>query len=100
MTLLSKVEHAFEIEGLGCVIAPGAPYPSATVPVVRKRDQIQLRTPDGRVIDTYVASIELISGPAFKDSVAIRLPKPIRPADIPAGTEVWYKGEDTKPNTH
>jgi hypothetical protein len=56
MTLLLKVEDVFDISGQGCVIAPVVPIGADFK--IRAKDQIQLRTPDGRVgpiPSTYLA---------------------------------------------
>jgi hypothetical protein len=60
---------------------------------IRVKDQIQLRTPDGRVCDTQIAGIEFAHGTkqdASKISrMAIILPRNIPKEDVPSGTEVW-----------
>lgn len=87
MTHLFKVEDVFDL-GRGCVIVP--PIPSSLEFNVRAKDQIQLRSPDGHVLDTHIASIEL-SKPADGSAcrAAIMLPREIIKKDIPVGTEVW-----------
>src|SRR5256885_10724441 len=56
MIFLSTVEDTFQIANVGCVVA--------VLPVLhikrRTHDSIQLRTPDGRVVDTYVAAIPMV----------------------------------------
>jgi translation elongation factor EF-Tu-like GTPase len=88
MTLLFKVENVFGISGRGCAIVPAV---SAGVDFgIRAKDEIQLRTPDGHVIDTHIASIELLKpqdGSACR--MAIMLPRDLVPQDVPTGTEVW-----------
>ena len=88
MTLLFKVEDVFDISERGCVIAPVVP-PGADSKI-RAKDQIQLRTPNGRVHDTHIASIEWLKpqdGGACR--IAIMLPRDLVKQDVPAGTEVW-----------
>jgi hypothetical protein len=92
MTFLSKVEDCFEISGRGCFIVPGVPRSGENIPHVQERDRIQLRTPDGRVIDTYVMSFSVFSGPKAKDCFPIRLPLEITKETVPIGTEVWHIG--------
>ena len=88
MTLFRKVEYVFNISRRGCVIVPvalsGADFK------IRRKDQIQLRTPGGRVLDTRIASIELLKpqdGSACR--MAIMLPRDLVKQDVPIGTEVW-----------
>lgn len=85
MTLLFKVEDVFDF-GRGCVMVPAVPNGVA----VRIRDKIQLRTPDGRVLDTHIASVEL-SKPSDGSAcgAAIMLPRELVKRDVPTGTEVW-----------
>ena len=65
----------------------------------RMKDPIQLRGPDGRVLDTHVAGLEMVSGPNVRrDVVAFMLSKDITKQDIPPGTEIWLisEGHDSK----
>jgi len=62
---------------------------------LRANDPIQLRTPDGRVLDTYVAGIEMLCGPAVKDRMAFLLPKDVTKQDVPKGTEIWLTQESS-----
>jgi hypothetical protein len=56
---------------------------------LRAQDAIQFRNPDGRVLNTYIASIEMLCGPEVKDRRAFLLPKEITKQDVPKGTEIW-----------
>ena len=88
MRLLFKVEDVLDISGRGRVIAPVIPDGSDFK--IRAKDRIQLRTPDGRVLETHIASIELLKpqdgGPC---RMAIMLPCDLVQQDVPTGTEVW-----------
>jgi hypothetical protein len=88
--LLSEVTDVFFIEGRGCVILPGAPYPSATIPVLRRGSPITLRRPDGSQIATHIQELEMINRRPPVPFVPIFLRTPISKSDIPVGTEVWY----------
>jgi translation elongation factor EF-Tu-like GTPase len=91
MTRLFKVEDVFEIPERGCVILPR--IPAELDFKIRVKDQIQLRTPDGRVFDTQIAAIEFADGRKEDGSkssrMAIMLPRNITKEDVPSGTEVW-----------
>lgn len=90
MTLLFKVEGVFDISGRGCVLAPQV-FSNLDVKV-RAKVQLQLRTPDGKVLDTHIASIEL--GKPQDGSPCrtfIMLPREFVKKDIPIGTEVWLR---------
>jgi len=94
MKMLSKVEDSFELPGRGCIIVPGVPDPGTMVPVVRVKDKIQLRKPDGQIVDTHVAGIEILCGPNARHCNPILLPKDVSREDVPIGTEVWHVVED------
>jgi hypothetical protein len=88
LVFLSTVEDTFSVSGRGCVLVPADPRSSLDFRL-RAKDPIQLRTPDGRILDTYVAGIELLCRPAVKDRMAFLLPKDVTKQDIPKGTEIW-----------
>jgi hypothetical protein len=85
--LLALVEYAFQISGRGCVIVPGE-WCSPDLRF-RAKDRIQLRRPDGRILDTHIASVEMLSGPELKGRMAFLLPRPIDKSEAPPGTEIW-----------
>ncbi|MEP6671575.1 MAG: hypothetical protein ABJF10_20600 [Chthoniobacter sp.] len=95
--LLSTVTDVFVIEGRGCVILPGAPYPSATIPVLRRGAPIMLRRPDGSELASRIRDLEMINRGPTIPFMPILLQSPISNDDIPIGTEVWYfpTAEDT-----
>ena len=88
MKLILKIEDVFDISGVGCVVTPEIPVDLGFN--VKPKDRIQLRTPEGHVLDTHI--VGLMSGrPAgssrrFYDIV---LPSTLSKRDVPIGTEVW-----------
>jgi hypothetical protein len=81
------VENSFQIAGRGCVLVPApSPLPDFRL---RAEDPIRLQYPDGRTLETRIASIEMLSGPGAKGRLAFLLPEPITKSDIPSGTEIW-----------
>jgi translation elongation factor EF-Tu-like GTPase len=85
---LSKVEDVFQISGRGCVVVPAVPGSSVDFQL-RTHDSIQLRNPDGRVLDTYIAGIEMVCGQKVRDRIAFLLPGNITTHDVPKETEIW-----------
>jgi hypothetical protein len=87
MTFLFKIEEVFEIYGRGCVIVPviaeGADFK------IRPRDAIQLRTPDGRTLNTHIGSVEFLTPEVGTCRMAILLPTDIQKQDVPNGSDVW-----------
>lgn len=92
MLFLSEVEDTFTVAGRGCVIIPAVPRPDCDLQL-RVRDPIQLRTPDGRTIDTYIAGVELLCGPAVKCRMVFLLPGEITQTDVPKGTQIWLPSQ-------
>lgn len=92
MKLLFVVEHAFQITGRGCVLAPG-PAEATGGPVVKVGSAIRLELGDGSVRDTYVTGLELLNygsrpRPAAR-TVPILLPNDLKKDDVPPGTRVF-----------
>lgn len=92
MMLFGKVDDVFIINGRGCVVV----FSWLTDNVrVRVKDQIQLRTPDGNLRDTYIAGVETMCGPKVDWSkLGICLPKDIGKQDVPRGTELWLSRDE------
>ena len=88
MRLLFKVEDTFSISGRGCVIVPA--IPEGLDFRIRAKDQIELRTPEGRVLQTHIASVELAKRQNAPCRMVIMLPPDIEKQDVPTGTEVWF----------
>jgi hypothetical protein len=90
---LSKVEDFFEVSGRGCVIVPAVPHSEADFRL-HVLDPIQLRSSGGRVLDTYVAGIEILCGPQVVDRIAFLLPADVVKKDVPSGAEIWLIREE------
>ena len=86
MVLLTTVESSFEVPGRGCWIVP-AQWKSDLR--VRQEDKIQLRTPGGHILNTYIGWIERAYGPSAGVRLTIGLPRDITKEDVPSGTEIW-----------
>lgn len=87
MPFLFKVEDVFSISGRGCVVVPA--IPQGLDFRIRANDPIELRTPDGRVLSTHIASIE-IAKTAKGSRMVVMLPPDFGKEDVPKGTEVWF----------
>jgi hypothetical protein len=93
MRLILRIEDAFDIQGVGCVVTPEIPVDLGFK--VAPKDRIQLRTPEGCVLDTHID--EFMSGrPRFSTRrlYCIVLPSPFSKHNIPIGTEVWLLTAD------
>jgi len=87
MRFLFKIEDVFEISGRGCVIVPA--IPEGTDFKIRARDAIQLRTPEGRTLNTYIRAVEMVKVAAGPCRIAIMLPPDVLKQDVAEGSEVW-----------
>ena len=84
---LFKVEEVLEISGRGCVIVPAVS--EETDFKIKPRDAIQLRTPEGRTVDTHIGSVEFLKPALGPCHMAILLPPDVLKEDVPKGTDVW-----------
>jgi hypothetical protein len=92
MRVLAKVAYVFRIPGRGLIPLPEDPKREYEI---RAGIPIQLRTPDGRAVDTHIAAIDMACGPDGC-AIAIMLPHDLPSENIPPGTETWYVPENTK----
>src|SRR5215469_15632445 len=79
MRFLFKIEEVFEISGRGCVIVPAI---EGTDFKIRARDAIQLRTPEGRTLNTHILAVELLKVAAGPCRIAIMLPPDVLTQDV------------------
>lgn len=86
MVLLTTVESSFEVTGRNCCWVVPALWKSGLK--IREKDKIQLRTPDGRLLNSEIGWITTGKSTSGR-SLAIGLPRPIKKEDIPEGTEIW-----------
>jgi hypothetical protein len=86
VVLLTTVEASWEITGRGCWITPVELESDLRI---REKDRIQLRTPNGHILDTYIATISTGSRAAGGRFLGIGLPGNITPPQVPPGTEIW-----------
>lgn len=91
MRFWTTVESQFEVTGRGLWIIPDhEKWPSDIR--IRENDKIQLRTADGNVLDTCIASIGSGSkgdGTRFLTFGVRQLKLP----QVPPGTEIWLADE-------
>ena len=86
MTFLFKIEEVFEIHGRGCVIVPVIAEQADFK--IRPRDAVQLRTPDGRILNTHIGSVELLKPEVGRCKMAILLPTDIQKQEVPNESEM------------
>lgn len=81
-----SVSYAFEV-GDGLLLTPGVG--DLEVPI-RVGQPLELRRPDGSVLRTAVAALQMLHAPNPIPNPFVLL-RGVPAADIPAGTEVWVE---------
>ena len=96
---VATIDTVFSIDGIGTVIALPKEDQWALDPAERihRRERIQIRTPSGGCLSTFIRDIEMINGGRDRGSVAFSLPRSIMPEDVPAGSELWLERDGTEP---
>jgi hypothetical protein len=93
LRLVLKVGDVFDMAGRGLTLAPAIPRDLGFT--IRPKDRIQLRAPNGRTLDTYIAAFSLGKpiggGPTIFN---IELPAEIGREDVPIGTELWFHSNE------
>ena len=64
---------------------------------IHKRERIEVRMPSGKVIQTFIKDIVMINRGRENGSIALLLPKSIKPEDVPEQSEIWLLRNDDKP---
>jgi hypothetical protein len=88
LIFLFEVEASFSVSGRGLFVIPGLPISDPKMPSVGVGDKIQLHTPSGNVIDTYITEISHAKTEGGS-KYPIQLLQGISKEDVPPGTEVW-----------
>ena len=65
--------------------------------VIQRRERIQIRTPSGRCVSTFIKDIEMINRGRDLGGVCFSLPHSITRQDIPNGSELWLERDGTEP---
>ena len=89
--LFANVEASFEVADRGCVIVLLRDDVKGTNAEfqLKVKDPIQLRRPDGQVLDTFIEGFEMASASGIRGRVVVRLPRSVTKSDAPKGTQVW-----------
>jgi hypothetical protein len=98
-TRVAKIDAVFSIDGIGTVVAlpKEADWQLEPKEPIHRRERIQIRTPGGGCISTYVREFEMINRGRAQGSVAFSLPRSIRKEDVPEGSELWLERDGTEP---
>ena len=96
---VARIDAVFSIEGRGTVVALEKEDSWSLDPTeaIHHRERIQIRTPGGEHILTFIENIEFIKRGRGQGSVALGLPQTVKPDHIPAGSELWLERDGTEP---
>ena len=96
---VATIDTVFSIDGIGTVIALPSEDQWFIHPgeVIHRRERIQIRTPDGDSVSTFIRDIEMINRGRDHGSVCFSLPRSVEPDDIPNGSELWLERDGTEP---
>jgi len=70
-----------------------SPHSAPHLPI-HVQDRLQLRTPDGRTINTYVRELGSARYQEPPRRITLIMGEGVAKQDVPAGTEVWHETED------
>jgi hypothetical protein len=98
---VATIDTVFSIDGIGTVITLPKEEQWALDPkeTIHRGERIQIRTPAGGCLSTFIWDIEMINRGRDHTGIAFSLPRPIRPDDIPAGSELWLERDGAEPLT-
>ena len=93
------IDGVFSIQGIGTAIALPKEDQWALDPKepIHRRERIQIRTRNGGCLSTFIKGIEMINRGRDRGGLALSLPRPITPEDIPEGSELWLERDGTEP---
>jgi hypothetical protein len=96
---VATIDAVFSIDGIGTVIALpiGDKWEIDPEERIHRRERIQIRTPCGGCLATFIRDIEMINWGRERGGVAFSLPRSITPRDVPAGSELWLERDGTEP---
>jgi hypothetical protein len=83
---LFAITGTFEVKGIVCV-EPLVPFALCEGERLKKGDILELRKPDGSVVQTTLFGLEWPS--PSRGALIMTLPPPLTKNDVPAGTEIW-----------
>ena len=96
---VAKIDMVFSIEGIGTVIALAKEEEWMILPTetIHRGERIQIRSPDGYCIFTFIRDIQMINRGRDYGSVCFGLPRSVAPQDIPDGSELWLERDGEEP---
>jgi hypothetical protein len=95
---VTVIDSVFAIEGIGTVIClPKEDRWSLPGETIHGRERIQIRTPAGGCIRTFIKSVEWVNRGREHGSISFSLPEPIAREDIPDDSELWLERDGAEP---
>jgi hypothetical protein len=96
---VAVIDLVVAIDGIGTVIClpMEGSWSIAADETIHRRERIQIRTPTGRRISTFIKGIDMINRGHERGSVSFSLPASVAPDDVPDGSELWLERDGVEP---
>src|SRR6266403_5834021 len=96
---VAVIDLVVAIDGIGTVICLPKEdrWFIPTDETICRRERIQIRTPAGRSISTFIKDIEMINRGRESGSVSFSLPASVASDDVPEGSELWLERDGVEP---
>ena len=93
------IDALFSLDSVGTVIClpKEEEWTLDSKEAIHRRERIQIRTPSGGCLSTFIKDIEMINRGRERGGVAFSLPRSITAEDVPAGCELWLERDGTEP---
>ena len=89
MKYLNEIEDVFDIEGRGCIIAPGIPF--TVDPPVTVGDEVEIHNPNGKIIVTKIKGIAMLNRGKPMNAAPFTVNGKIKKSDIELGAKLYLK---------
>lgn len=95
---IARIDAVFAIDGIGTVICmPKEGWSIDASEPIHRRERIQIRTPEGGRIETFIKDVEMINCGRERGGVCFRLPKNVAAESVVPGSELWLERDGIEP---
>ncbi|MBA4146671.1 MAG: hypothetical protein H0X66_01050 [Verrucomicrobia bacterium] len=96
---VATIDGVYSIDNIETVIALPQEDQWLIAPTesIHRRERIQIRTPNGRCISTFIRDIEMINRGRDRGGVCFCLPRSVVAEDISNGSELWLERDGEEP---
>jgi hypothetical protein len=93
---IGLIKVAISVEGTGTIIGLASDHEWFLDPTqaVHRRERIQIRTPEGKCLSTYIQRMSVLHAAAQPVCTCFILPGDDMALDIPQGSELWLERDE------